>query len=78
MYFGMLRRRTSGAGSPRSADHFVVLNIGNPFVIVTPCNDFARDYEVRPGSGKKDTRSKWYFKCKAAEPSMYIEAIAAQ
>jgi hypothetical protein len=65
--FGMFNRHTSGSGTPRSRDHFVVLqgHLQNaPHVQVWSYDKYATDYECRPGAGTKKGRAKWYLKCK--------------
>jgi hypothetical protein len=64
---GMFNRRTSGAGTPRSYDHFVILRghlENDPRVQVWSFDQFASSYECRKSAGAKDGRSKWYLKCK--------------
>jgi hypothetical protein len=70
--FGMFNRHTSGSGTPRSRDHFVVLegHLQNaPHVQVWSYDKYATDYECRPGAGTKSGHAKWYLKCK---PSLSI------
>jgi hypothetical protein len=65
--FGMFNRQTSGAGTPRSRDHFIVLQghlQDNPEVEVWSYGKLAKMYECRPGAGTKGGRAKWYCKCK--------------
>jgi hypothetical protein len=67
MMFGMFNRHTSGSGTPRSRDHFVVLtgHLQNaPHVQVWSYDNYATDYECRPGAGTKSGHAKWYLKCK--------------
>jgi hypothetical protein len=67
MLFGMFNRQTSGAGTPRSRDHFIVLQghlQNNPEVDVWSHGKLAKMYECRPGAGTKNGHAKWYCKCK--------------
>ena len=65
--FGMFNRQTSGAGTPRSRDHFVVLQghlQDNPEIEVWSYGKVAKMYECRPGAGTRNGHAKWYCKCK--------------
>jgi hypothetical protein len=65
--FGMFNRQTSGAGTPRSRDHFIVLQghlQDRPEVEVWSYGKLAKMYECRPGAGTRKGHAKWYCKCK--------------
>ena len=65
--YGMLTRRTSGAGTPRERTQFCTMRghlIGNPIVRVQVDDKSAACEHWRPGGGTKAGKALWYGSCK--------------
>jgi hypothetical protein len=65
--YGMLARRTSGAGTPRERTQFCTMRghlIGNPSVRVHVDDKSAVCEHWRPGGGTKAGKALWYGSCK--------------
>jgi hypothetical protein len=65
--YGMLKRLTSGAGTPRSRRHFVILSgyiTDEPQVEIYVDEVCAKCTDFRPGAGSRRGHAKWYGQCK--------------
>jgi hypothetical protein len=65
--YGMLKRLTSGGGTPRKRTQFCCMRghlLGNPTVLIEAGGVHAHCKDWRPGAGAKAGKALWYGTCK--------------